>query len=92
MDGTYPTNTTFSFNNNTQSANQLSNFVYDLSSVGPTAQGNITQPMFVPIQSKCKCPNPKHTNGCSIEPESEYCVWCAKGCVKRVQAIHVRYT
>ena len=43
-------------------------------------------------QKKCKCPNPKHTNGCSIEPESEYCVWCAKGCVKRVQAIHVKYT
>ena len=41
---------------------------------------------------KCKCPNPKHTNGCSIEPESEYCVFCARGCVKRVQAIHVRYT
>lgn len=43
------------------------------------------------IQSKCKCPNPKHTQRCSIEPTGEYCEWCSKGCRKRVMAVHVRY-
>lgn len=72
---------TFSLSGNNTNGNNLT--------IIPTWQ---PQQLAVIPNPKCKCPNPKHTNGCSIEPESEYCLWCAKGCVKRVQAIHVRYT
>lgn len=76
MDGTYPNNT-FSFINNTGST------IY-------TGQA-ITPQIMWPQEKKCKCPNPKHTQGCSIEPTGEYCEWCSKGCRKRVMAVHVSY-
>jgi len=38
----------------------------------------------------CQCPNNKHFQGCSISPDGDFCIWCKSGCLKRINAVHVR--
>ena len=79
MDGTY---NNFTFTTNT-------------SSVSPTGSypPNWMQPQIgVDIPSpKCKCPNTKHTQGCSLPPEDDHCIFCKRGCLKRINVVHLKF-